>query len=297
MLNLTFKPHKCGHEIKFEYGKRRELQKPRFFPDQCIHHVMILLIYDKIIKRIDPHAMANIKNRGIKSCKKILEYWIQKRHKRETTYCGKGDIRHCFESISPEVAYSVFTRMIKDKKYLEIMRRIIFSWKNLPLGNYLSAWIVNLLLKDLDSKIRSCKCVTHYLRYMDDFVFFSSNRRKAKLLKEIIIKELAKIGLTLKSNYQLFKIDDRGLDIVGYRFFRYYTILRKRNFKRILKHSNIIKRRKLYNYHNCISIISKIGFAKLCNSRYLYHHIGKLINFARVKQVIRNFFNDKKRSV
>lgn len=293
LLDMTFQPSKYGYETKIEYGKKRNLQKPKFYPDQCVHHVMIMLIRDKSLKRIDPHAIASVDKRGAIMGIKCLKYWIQKRNKRETTYCGKGDIRHCFDSITPEVAYSTFTSFIKDVKYLEIMRRIIFSFTSLPLGNYISGWVLNLLLKRFDDNIRACDGVTHYLRYMDDFVFFSSNRRKAKKVREVAIAELDKIGLKLKENYQLFKVDDRGVDMLGYRFFRNYVILRKRNLKKILRSAKNINKRHDYSPHNCMSFMSRLGQAKHCSSKYVFKHVGKQVNLQRAKDVIRDYFRKK----
>ena len=46
------------------------------------------------------------------------------------------------------------------------MKKVVYSCESLPLGNYCSAWTLNLLLKDMDGTIRKQDGVTHYLRYM-----------------------------------------------------------------------------------------------------------------------------------
>ena len=153
--------------------------------------------------------------------------------------------------------------------------------------------MLNLLLKRFDDNIRACDGVTHYLRYMDDFVFFSSNRRKAKKVREVAIAELDKIGLKLKENYQLFKVDDRGVDMLGYRFFRNYAILRKRNLKKILRSAKNINKRHDYSPHNCMSFMSRLGQAKHCSSKYIFKHVGKQVNLQRAKDVIRDYFRKK----
>ena len=287
ILNETYVPAPYGFEIRIEHGKERKLQKPKFFPDQIIHHILIMLIRDKILKRIDPYAVASIPNKGNKYGVDTLKKWIQTKNTRDTKYCGKGDIRKCFENVKPDVVMNMYKRMIKDKKWLKLMKKVVYSCESLPLGNYCSAWTLNLLLKPLDEAIRRADGVTHYLRFMDDFVFFSANKRKAKRIREIIKEELAKLGLELKHTYQLFKIDDRGLDMIGYRIFRNRIILRKRNFKKIMRLAHIFLKRRLYTVYNCQSFISILGQGKHCDAKYIYKIVGSKVDVYKMKDVIR----------
>ena len=288
VLEETYEPAPYGFEIRIEHGKERKLQKPKFFPDQVIHHLLIMLIRDKLLKRIDLYAIASIPGRGQALGIKKLEFWIQKeKHARsKTKYCGKGDIRHCFESVKPEVVMNLYERFIKDKKYLRLMYKVVYSCPSLPLGNYCSAWTLNLLLKDMDNAIRNHPGVHHYLRYMDDFVFFCSNKKKAKQLREIIEKELTKLKLQIKPNYQIFAINDRGLDMIGYRFFRNYTILRRRNFKKIFRLAHKLKNRKFYTVYECQSLMSMLGQCRHCHASYIWESVGKMVNIYMIKRII-----------
>ena len=288
ILSDGYVPSKYSHEVRIEHGKERKLQKARFFPDQCIHHVLIMLIRDKITKRIDHCAVASIPKRGQSAGLRKLKYWIQRESnaKRISKYCGKGDIRKCFESVKPNVVMDMYERFIKDKKYLRLMEKVVYSYDSLPLGNYCSAWTINLLLKNLDEAIRKNPCVNHYLRYMDDFVFMCSNKRKAKKVKKIVEKELEKLGLELKDNFQLFNIDNRGIDMMGYRIFRNYTILRKRNFKKIFRKVKQMQKLKFYPVKDCQSLMSLLGQCRHCNSKYVWKIVGRKIDLHVVKKVI-----------
>ena len=288
VLDGTFKTSPYTYKIKVEYGKERHLQQPKFYPDQVVHHIMILLIKDKTIKRIDPYAIASIDGRGIHYGLKKIKYWVQKeKHCRTNAkYCFKGDIRKCFDSIKPSVAMSVYEHMIKDEKYLALMRKIIYSSDSLPLGNYISAFTLNLMLKPMDDRIRSLDCTKHYLRYMDDFIVLGANKRKMKQLDKVAKEELSKLQLNLKENYQLFKVEDRGVDIIGYRVFRNKTLLRRRNFKRIIKNVKRISSCKIYSVHDCCSIISMLAQAKYSGSNYLYKNVGRMLNIPLVKHII-----------
>lgn len=288
ILNETFEPNPYGFEIRMENGKERKLQKPKFFPDQAVHHVLVMLVKDKLEKRLDPLAVASIPNRGQGLAQKAIENVLNvSRKRKKATYCGKGDIKHCFESVKPHVVMRCVCRIVKDIKYIRLMGKVIYSCNSLPLGNYTSAWILNILLKDFDNRIREQDGVIFYVRYMDDFLFISPNKRKARRLREIIIKELAKLELELKPNYQLFRITDRGIDMIGYRFFKNNTILRKRNLKKIYRQIRIMSKQKYYKVHDCLSIMSRLGMCRHCNSKYIWRLAGQQVDLYKVKNIIR----------
>ena len=287
ILNETFEPCKYTYEVRIEHGKKRYLQKSKFFPDQCMHHALIILIRPKLEKRIDPLAVASIPNRGqalgIKAIEKVLR---KKKSKRLYKYCGKGDIKKCFESIKPQVVMDCFRKMIKDERYLRLFGKVVYSYDSLPLGNYMSAWILNILLKPMDERIRAQDGVTFYVRFMDDFAFFSPNKRKARRLKKIVIEELTKLKLQLKHDYKLFVIDINGIDMMGYRFFRNTTILRRRNLKKIYRQLYIMSKQKYYSVYYCQSIVSRLGMCRHCNSKYIWKISGKIIDMYRIKNII-----------
>lgn len=289
ILNNTFEPKPYSYECRVEYGKFRKLQKPAFYPDQCVHHALIMLIRDKLVKRIDPYACASIDDRGSKMAISKCKYWIQKKAKRRTNtkYVIKCDIHKCFDSIKPDVVMNMWEHIIKDKLWLSLTRKIVYSCESLPLGNYMSAFTLNIMLKPLDEAIRAVDTVSYYIRYMDDFVIFVRNKRKAKGLKSVIANELSKLGLRLKENYQLFALADRGLDFVGYRFFRTYTILRKRNHFKLLRQAKKMSARHRWKVKSCQSIISRLGMCKHCHSKYQYREVGRLVNLHSVKELIR----------
>ena len=135
----------------------------------------------------------------------------------------------------------------------------------------------------MDDYIRSHKFVKHYTRYMDDFVVFVTNWRKGKVLREGISLRLFSMGLRLKENYQMFRFVDRGLDFVGYRFFRDYTILRKRNLYNLYK-----KECSAISLRKAQSIISSLGFASHCFSS----KVRKLFNKKQLLNIIRRGGNN-----
>jgi len=287
VLNDTFIPSPYGYEERIEHGKRRRLQKPRFFPDQAIHHVLIIPIREWLMKRIDPNAVASIPTRGQGHARSHLQRWLRdEANKRNIKYCAKGDIKQCFDSVTPEVIMGFWQTAIKDPLWLSLMSKVAYSCTSLPLGNYCSAWLLNVMLKPMDEAIRKSPSVKFYVRYMDDFVMFGSNRRKMKELREIVIEELAKLNLELKPNYQLFSFYERGLDFIGYRFFYKHTVLRKRNYAHIIKQAKELNKKKFITVHDAQSFISRIGMLNHAHCPDLFKKVGRLVNIPFLKKII-----------
>lgn len=233
VLKETYKssPYSVCERVDLPSKKKRLLHKPVFYPDQCIHRLLIDLICDRLIKRLDPYAIASIPGRGIHYGYKAITRWLNT-DKKGTKWCLKCDIKKCYENIKPKFVIESFKRFVKDKKYLRLLTTVAYSLGvtgGLPLGNYTSAWFENLLLLDMDTAIRQFKGVNYYLRYVDDFISLAANKRRLRKLVGLIVDMLSKIGLKLKDNWQIFKVSDRGIDMLGYRFFYGYVLLRKRN--------------------------------------------------------------------
>ncbi len=49
--------------------------------------------------------------------------------------------------------------------------------KGLPLGNLTSQPLVNIYMNEFDQFVKHKLKIKHYTRYVDDFVFFSQNRK------------------------------------------------------------------------------------------------------------------------
>lgn len=246
-----------GYTFKriIERGKIRDIAIPKFWPDQCIHHIMIGLIKNILMARIDPMALSSIPNRGPGKGFYIIKQWTQRNNfKNRVRYCFKGDIKKCFDSLTSEVVYQEFKKFIKDKQYLFNFKKIIFMHSTLPIGMYMSAWILNVVLKQMDYKIRNAahqknkSKPTYYLRYMDDFIILSSNKRYLKNhIVPLVMESLKKLNLKLKNNWKIFETFEKGIDMMGFRFFYNRVIMRKRNFKKFRRLSIRIQRIGIHN--------------------------------------------------
>lgn len=156
---------------------------------------------------------------------------------------------------------------------LWLLDEIIDSVIGIPIGNYLSQYFGNLYLSELDH-IMKIK-LKHYFRYCDDIVILHGDKNYLHNIKnEIDIYLSNKRKLKLKSNWQLFPVEKRGVDFLGYRFFHNYMLLRrsiKNNFIKLAKkikinhsnmnHNEIINGLMSYygwlKYGNCLNLTKK----------------------------------------
>lgn len=133
-------------------------------------------------------------------------------------------------------------------------------------GNFTSQWFANFYLQDLDHFIKEKMKVKYYLRYMDDMVLFGRNKKELHKIKNAIDEFLKPEGLKLKDNWQLFEVDSRPLDFLGYRFYRGYTTLRRSNFLRIKRRVKKIVKRGYIRLTDAYSMISYHGWLSHCDS-------------------------------
>jgi hypothetical protein len=102
----------------------------------------------------------------------------------------------------------------------------------------------------------------------------------------------------LKNNWQIFKISDRGIDFLGYKFFHKFKLLRKTIKIKFIKLINKIK--KFYNTMKPCEIINGImsyyGWLKYGNcmnlrKKYIDDDLMRIINNVCYKNNIKNPLN------
>ena len=119
-------------------------------------------------------------------------------------------------------------KKIKCKDTLDLIDEIIDSAEGVPIGNYLSQYMANLYLSYFDHWIKEDLNVKYYFRYADDMVFLHPNKSELWDIYNKVDEYLREnLNLQIKDNYQVFPVDIRGLDFVGYIFRHDYVLIRK----------------------------------------------------------------------
>ena len=252
LIDGTYKTSKYTKFEKLENGKVRTIYKLPYFPDRIVQWAILQVIEPCILNRFTKDTYSAIPKRG---AHKILYNLKKNLHNdpKYTKYCLKLDVKHYYQNIDHELLKQTYRTIFKDKKLLNLIDEIIDSIDTsddnipgigIPIGNYLSQYSGNLFLSDIDHWLKEDKRVKYYYRYMDDMIILGRSKRELRKLKEEIEIKLAEKKLKLKSNWQIFPVNNRGIDFVGYRFFRDYILLRKNiavNFKRKMNHFSKIQ--------------------------------------------------------
>jgi len=218
-------------------GKIREIYKLPYYPDRIIHHCIIQVVQDLWMNLLIRDTFSTIPGRGIHDGVNRIK---QAMHDVEgTKYCMKLDIRKYYPSISHDILKQILRRKIKDRQFLRLLDEIIDSAPGIPIGNYVSQWFGNIYLAYFDHWVKEELKCKHYYRYCDDLVIIGPDKNELREKMQQISAYLQNnLALELKSNYQIFPVDSRGIDFLGYRFFHCYTLVRKRIVKTMKKKLN-----------------------------------------------------------
>lgn len=216
------------------------------------------LLKNTIQKSLYNYVVAAIPNKGDEYGKRALEKWIRK-YNGSDFYVLKVDVKKFFDSIDRDILFKKLSKLIKDNRFLEIIRRVLWYDNNpqgvgIPIGFYTSQWFSNFYLKDFDHFIMQELKPEHEIRYMDDVVILDKDKNKLHDIREKIQKYLIRISLELKSNYQVFKFEDlnsndRAIDFMGFVFHRNRTTLRKSTLKRARRKDFKLDRKKKINWY------------------------------------------------
>jgi len=245
------------------------------FRDRVVHHAIMNLLEPIWISVFVHHTYSCIKGRGIHAVLKDLKHDLK--DAEGTKYCLKLDIRKFYPTIDHEVLKSIIRRKIKDVKLLVLIDDIIDSAPGVPIGNYLSQFFANLYLSYFDHWLKEEKRVKYYYRYADDIVILNGNKAYLhELFKDIDAYLSTSLKLKIKDNYQVFPVDSRGIDFVGYVFYHSHVLMRKTIKKRFCrKAAKLNKNKNITDKEYRIKIAPWLGWAKHCDSKNLLKKILK----------------------
>lgn len=238
------------------------------YRDRIVHHAIMNLLEDVWVSVFITNTYACIKGRGIHGVVKHIRRDLK--DITGTGYCLKLDIRKFYPSIDHDVMKQIIRRKIKDARLLDLLDGIIDSAPGVPIGNYLSQFFANLYLSYFDHWLKEEKRVKYYYRYADDIVILGPDKEYLHgLFADIAAYLRDRLHLEVKDNYQIFPIEARGIDFVGYIFFHTHTLMRKSIKKRLCRKVARLNKTNLTAKEYRRRIAPWLGWAKHCNSKHL----------------------------
>ena len=279
LLNGTYRTSEYDVFTIYE-PKERQIHRLPYYPDRIVHHAIMNILEPIWCSVFTSDTYSCIKGRGIhatvRNVRKALRQDIS-----GTKYCLKLDIRKFYPSIKHDILKVIIRRKLKDVRLLVLLDEIIDSADGLPIGNYLSQYFANLYLSYFDHWIKESKGVKNYFRYADDIVILGNDKSNLHHLFNDIASYMSTLELDVKSNWQVFPVDSRGIDFVGYVFFHSHTMMRK-SIKQTLcrRVSRMNKKESSFTEMEFMRSISPWwGWAKHCDSKNLINKLSKLSKY------------------
>ena len=286
---LIYKIYKTGEYKHFVvYEPKERLISALPFKDRVVQHAICNIIEPIFEKSFIYDSHACRKGFGVLSgvlrTTKFLRIVSQN---SEKVYCLKGDISKYFPSIDHEVLKQCIRKRIKCKDTLNLIYEIIDKSGDtcgMPIGNLTSQLFANIYLNELDHYVKNTLKVKYYIRYMDDFVILSNDKKQLnQILNNIKSFLQTKLKLKLNRKTQVFLVKQRSIDFLGYKIWSTHRLLRKCNIKRtkrkFKKFQKLYKERAITLKDINPSIMSWLGHAKWADSYKLRVKIFRSLVF------------------
>lgn len=298
-------------------NKPREIEKPKFCPEQILHHMIIepfkdvLMngLYSEVYGCLPPKDIkvsggeTRIKKFGPHMAIKRLEKWARK---KKRTYVCETDIHHAYASVEIPTLIKMLKKRIKDKEWIRLVSQFLHYYPNeqgneanngLILGHYTSPWFFNFYLKEFDH-FAATRREIKYLRYADNmFIIGHSKRRVHAALKEI--KDYLKydLGMELNGCTQVYRFEHvdkdgnvrgRAINALGCVIHHNRLTLRKGILERFRRKANKVKHKSKKTWHDGSSIFSRFATVRFTDTKtYCNKYIKPGLNTKELKQKVR----------
>lgn len=252
------------------YDKERTIYKLPYYPDRIVHHCIVQVLSPIWEKTFIRNTFSSIKNRGIHDAVKRIKKDIKN---ESNVYCLKLDIKKFYPSVDHDILKTILRKKIKDTKVLQLLDSIIDSAEGVPIGNYLSQFFGNLYLTYFDHYVKEQLQCKFYYRYCDDIVILHSDKDFLhRVFAKIKLRLNRNLNLIIKKNYQIFPLAKRGIDFLGYVFYKHCTYIRKEMKQRYKKKiALVLHRHKFMKDVDVVSgVMSYFGWFKYANAYHLW---------------------------
>lgn len=261
----TFTTSEYKTELRFDGGKWRTIHKLPYFPDRIVQHAIMLVCGPIWRKSFIRDTFQSIEGRGTHDARRRVEKFLKANQK---CHAIKVDIEKYYPSAKNEVVKDCIRLKIKCVKTLRLLYDIIDSHIGLPIGNFTSQYLGNLLLTAFDWWVKQVIRLKGYFRYCDDIVFI---HKDSKFLYGVFVsasKKLKSLGLKLKDKVCYRYIQNQGLDFCGFVFFGTYTKLRKKIATNMIEKAKQTEPKQLLD-----SVMSYWGWVKRIQAKGLWRKL------------------------
>ncbi len=240
--------HGQYERFKINDPKPRDIHKASV-RDRLVHHAIYRILYPFFDRTFISDSYSCRNGKGTHRAMNRFRAFARKVSKNDTrtAWVLKCDIRKFFASIDQSTLLVILKRRITDERTLTLLQRVIESFrtpcatpgvaqKGLPLGNLTSQLLVNIYMNEFDQFVKHALKARYYLRYADDFVFISHDRRELEAL-------LPRVDAFLRDRLKLELHPDKvsiatlasGIDFLGWVHFSDHRVVRGATKRRMLR--------------------------------------------------------------
>ncbi|MEA3463800.1 MAG: reverse transcriptase/maturase family protein [Patescibacteria group bacterium] len=316
---LISKTYKHGQYHFFTvYDKKKRTISAAPFRDRVVHHAIYKIIEPIYNKKFIFDSYANRKLKGSHRAVKRLQKFLlmaKRRASGQTTplvYCLKCDISKCFPSINHKILIKILNKKIKDKDTIWLLREIINSYESgneynklfpansyfhakrprgIAIGNLTSQIFVNIYLNELDQYLKHQLKVKYYVRYVDDFIILSKDKKYLhQLVKKIKAFLYDNLYLTLHPKKISISPSALGINFLGYIVFKDFILLLPQNkrlfYKKLHKLKKLFQQGKICPDYLQRSLTAWLAYCEHADSYRLRKRIfGQPINCKEQKKL------------
>jgi len=242
LANYTYK-HGAYSAFTISDPKLRNIHKATV-RDRVLHHLIYKELYPYFDKKFIYDSYSCRKNKGTHRAIKRFKYFACRVSKNNSRMCYvlKCDIKKFFASINHKILIKILKRHIEDTDIIWLIDEIISSFYStrpgvgLPLGNLTSQLFVNVYMNEFDQFVKHELKIKYYIRYADDFVVLSDDKKWLEkqifVIQGFLFKELK---LELHPDKVSIKTLASGVDFLGWVNFPYHRVLRTTTKRRMLR--------------------------------------------------------------
>ncbi len=256
LQTFTYKPG--AYHSFYIHDLKKRLISAAPFRDRVAHHALCRVIEPIWEKRFIDDSYANRVDKGTHRALDRTQQFA-----RRYKYFLQCDVKQFFPAIDHAILRNEFARLIRDENVLWLCDQILRSgigvlaeeydmaWfkgddllavnrpRGLPIGNLTSQFWANVYLNGFDHFVKRVLKCKAYIRYVDDFLLFSDDKRELSHWREQIIQRLADLRLTLHEECAQIFPTTTGIPFLGFRVYPEHRLLKTRkaiHFRRKLKH-------------------------------------------------------------
>jgi retron-type reverse transcriptase len=235
--------HGGYHAFKISDPKPRDIHKASV-RDRLSHHAIYRVLCPHFDRKFIFDSYSCRDGKGTHKAIDRLNLFARKVSKNNTKQCWilKCDIKKFFASVDQKTLIEILDRQIEDKNIVWLVRKVVESFhstgvgKGLPLGNLTSQLLVNIYMNEFDQFVKHSLKIKYYVRYADDFVFLSQDRRELENILPKLREFLEnKLKLNLHPDKVIIQTFSSGTDFLGWVNFTNHRILRTATKRRMLK--------------------------------------------------------------